>query len=182
MSYSIARALGGHRSTIDRELKRDWSHDAEVQQAGGCWPGSAQALADRRRRRRCKLLGHPELQAVVVEWLKEGWSPEHIAGRHKFEPGREHSLCQEAIYRFVYPRDGQSQSLAHQLSQQRRTRRPRRGRKPRSLTFTEARTIRHRSEAVNGLAEFDPWKADLMISRREIGPANVATIVESKSG
>ena len=88
----IARQLGRHRSTIYREIKRNWWHDAEVPQAEGYWPVSAQSLADGRRRRRCKLLRHPVLQAAVVERLKDGWSPEQIAGRLRLEPGRRLGL------------------------------------------------------------------------------------------
>ena len=98
----MARQLGRHRSTICREIKRNGWHDAEVPQAEGYWPVSAQSLSDGRRRRRCKLLRHPALQAAVVKRLKDGWSPEQIAGRLKLEPGREHTLCHETIYRFVY--------------------------------------------------------------------------------
>lgn len=177
----IARQLGRHRSTIYRELKRNWWHDAEVPQAEGYWPTSAQMLADRRRHRRCKLLRHPRLLAAVVERLKDGWSPEQIAGRLKLERGVRQRLCHETIYRFVYSKDGQSQDLARHLPEQRRARRPRRGRKPRSLVFPEASRIRHRPEAVNSRSEFGHWEADLMIFRKELGPANVATVVERKS-
>ena len=177
----IARQLGRHRSTIYRELKRNWWHDAEVPQAEGYWPVSAQLLADGRRRRRCKLLRHPRLQAAVVERLKDGWSPEQIAGRLRLEPGWKHTLCHETIYRFVYSKDGQSQDLARHLPEQRRTRRLRRGRKPRSLVFPEASRIRYRPAAVNSRSEFGHWEADLMIFRKELGPANVATVVERKS-
>lgn len=177
----IARQLGRHRSTIYRELKRNWWHDAEVPQAEGYWPTSAQMLADRRRHRRCKLLRHPRLQAAVVERLKEGWSPEQIAGRLRLERGVRQRVCHETIYRFVYSQEGQGQELARHLSEQRRTRRPRRGRKPRSLVFPEASRIRHRPEAVNTREEFGHWEADLMIFRKELGPANVATVVERKS-
>ncbi len=57
----IARVLGRHRSTIYRELRRNWWHDVEVPQAEGYWPVTAQQLADGRRRSSCKLLRHPGL-------------------------------------------------------------------------------------------------------------------------
>ncbi len=178
---AIARALGRHRSTVYREFRRNWWHNAEVPQAQGYWPVSAQMLADGRRRRRCKLLRHPKLQVAVVDRLKEGWSPEQIAGRLRMERSGRDRLCHETIYRFIYSKEGQSQELARHLPEQRRTRWPRRGRKPRSLVFPEACMIRHRPEAVNSRAEFGHWEADLMIFRREVGPTNVATVVERKS-
>lgn len=47
--------------------------------------------------------------------------------------------------------------------------------------FAETSRIHHRPEAVNARAEFGHWEADLMIFRKEHGPANVATVVERKS-
>nr|WP_281282931.1 helix-turn-helix domain-containing protein [Rubellimicrobium rubrum] len=88
----IARVLGRHRSTIYRELRRNWWHDAEVPQADGTWPVTAQQLADGQRRSTCKLLRRPGLQAAVVERLKDGWSPEQIAGRLKVEPVSGHTI------------------------------------------------------------------------------------------
>ena len=171
----IARQLVRHRSTIYREIKRNWWHDAEVPQAEGYWPTSAQMLADRRRHRRCKLLRHPRLQAAVVERLKEGWSPEQIAGRLRLERGARQRLGHETTDRFVNSKAGQGQDLARYLPK------PRRGRKPRGLVFPKASRIRHRPEAVNARSAFGYWEADRMIVRKEFGPANVATVIERTS-
>ena len=51
----IAADLGRHRSTIHREIARNWWHDVEVPQAEGYWPLTAQDLAVRRRRAMTKL-------------------------------------------------------------------------------------------------------------------------------
>ena len=177
----IARVLSRHRSTIYREIKRNWWHDVEVPQADGYWPLNAQKLTSDRRRRNCKLIRHPELLEAVVDRLKTGWSPEQIAGRLNAEPGRPHRLCHETIYRFVYSKDGQSEELARYLPERRRKRKPRYARKPRSLVFPETSAIRHRPTAVNSREEFGHWEADLMIFRKEHGPANVATLVERRT-
>jgi len=177
----IARLLGRHRSTIYRELRRNWWHDAAVPQAEGYWPVTAQRLAESRRRSSCKLLSHPDLRAAVIERLMEGWSPEQIAGRLRLESGGVHRLCHETIYRFVYSAEGQSRELARYLPERRRKRQPRRARRPRGLVFPETSRIHHRPAEVNARQEFGHWEADLMIFRKEHGPANVATVVERKS-
>lgn len=174
----IAAALGRHRSTIHRELRRNWWHDAEVPQAEGYWPLTAQDLAGRRRRARAKLERHPELRDAVIDRLRAGWSPEQIAGRLGVEPEAPQRLCHETIYRFVYGPMGQSEELARHLPRRRRRRRPRFARKPRSPVFPEHVAIRHRPEAVADRTEFGHWEADLMMFRREHGAANVATVVE----
>ena len=76
----IATALGRHRSTIHREIARNGWRDAEVPQAEGYWPLTAQELAVRRRCVRAKLERHPERREAVVDRLRAGWSPEQIAG------------------------------------------------------------------------------------------------------
>lgn len=47
--------------------------------------------------------------------------------------------------------------------------------------FPETSRIQHRPEEVNARAEFGHWEADLIIFRKEHGPANVATVIERKS-
>ena len=91
----IAAALGRHRSTIHREIARNWWRDAEVPQAEGYWPLTAQDLAGRRRRMGAKLERHAELRDAVVDRLRAGWSPEQIAGRLRIEPEAPYRLCHE---------------------------------------------------------------------------------------
>jgi len=177
----IARTLGRDRSTIHREIKRNWWHDEDVPQADGYWHMTAQMLADNRRRTYRKLIRHPDLRDAVIDRLKEGWSPEQIAGRLKIEPDSPHRLCHETIYQYVYSEDGQSQELARYLPDRRRKRKPRHARKPRSLVFPERMAIQNRPEEVNDRSQFGNWEGDLMIFRREHGSANVATLVERKS-
>ncbi|GGW38318.1 hypothetical protein GCM10011452_28310 [Gemmobacter lanyuensis] len=89
---AIAHVLSGHRSTIYREIRCNWWHDAEVPQADGYRSLTAQKLAADRRDR--KLIRHPDLLEAVVDRFKTGWSPEEIAGRMNAEPGSTHHLCQ----------------------------------------------------------------------------------------
>lgn len=177
----IAAALGRHRSTIHREIRRNWWHDVEVPQAAGYWPLTAQELADRRRHATCKLERHADLRDAVIDRLRAGWSPEQIAGRLRVEPAAAHRLCHETIYRFVYGPVGQSEELARYLPERRKRRRGRFSRKPQGAVFPEHAAIRHRPEAVGRRDEFGHWEADLMLFRQEHGPANVTTLVERRS-
>ena len=88
---------------------------------------SMKALSRRQKDR--KLMHHPELRELVIERIKDGWTPERIAGRLIYEnaPIR---ICQETIYRFVYSAEGMKEDLWWYLPEHRRKRRPRKGRAP----------------------------------------------------
>ncbi len=107
----IAETLGRDRSTIHREIKRNWWHGTEVPRADGYWHLTAQTLADRRHLKRRKLERYEDLRNEVIGRLKSGWSPEQIAGRLKIEPRAPYRICHEAIYQYVYSKSGQSQEL-----------------------------------------------------------------------
>ena len=50
-------------------------------------------------------LKNKDIYSYVLEHLRQGWSPEVIAGRLKFveHPGDPHwSICHETIYAFIY--------------------------------------------------------------------------------
>lgn len=177
----IARTLRRDRSTICRELRRNFWHDHEVPIAEGYWHVTAHGMAEDRRRRYRKLLRDPDLCAAVIDRLKEGWSPEQISGRLRLVSGSSARLSHETIYQYVYSQEGQDQQLARHLPERRRKRRPRYARKPRSLVFPTECAIRNRPETINSRSEFGHWEADLMIFRKEHGSANVATVVERKS-
>lgn len=89
----IAKKLGYHKSTIYRELKRNslWNKYT---------PGYASELARKRYsscRRKVKITG--SLEKIVRSGLKEGWSPEQVAGRVRKE--RIAKLSHESVYRYT---------------------------------------------------------------------------------
>lgn len=177
----IARTIRRDRSTVCRELKRNFWHDRVVPAAEGYWHLTAHQMAAARRRSYRKLVRNSLLRDGVIDRLKNGWSPEQIAGRLKVDSAGMLRLSPETIYQFVYSLEGKEQDLARFLPERRRKRRPRYGRKPRSLVFPNECAIRNRPEVINDRSQFGHWEADLMIFRKEHGPANVATVVERKS-
>jgi IS30 family transposase len=90
----IAAALDRSPSSIARELKRNGG--AKV----GYRPSYANDQAKARRWCGSKLLRHPELQALVLDRLRHGWSPQQVAGRLAREHGRV-IVSHETIYRFI---------------------------------------------------------------------------------
>ena len=67
----IAIQLGRHRSTIHREIRRNFWHDPEVPMATGYWHMNAQNLAAARRSRQRKLIRHDGLRLAVIDRLSE---------------------------------------------------------------------------------------------------------------
>jgi IS30 family transposase len=111
----IARALRRDRSTICRELRRNFWHDRDVPIAEGYWHVTAHGMAVDRRRKYRKLLRDPGLCAAVIDRLKDGWLPEQISGRLRLASGATARLSHETIYQYVYSREGQDQQLGRHL-------------------------------------------------------------------
>ena len=114
----IARALGRHRSTIGRELRRNAKTD------GWYRPGDAHDFARwrRSRSRRNRQFGQAEW-ALVEACLQEQWSPEQISGWLKL--WRLLSISHESIYRYIWEdrkRGGTLYLHLRQSSKQRRKR------------------------------------------------------------
>ena len=177
----IAARLGRHPSTIHRELGRDRFRDGD---RGFCgyFPLNAQDLARRRRRRRRKLTADDALREHVVGRLRDGWSPQQIAGRLKREPtDGGASVCHETIYRHVYGPEGREDGLHRHLPKARRRRGGRYGRRPRASPIPRERWIENRPTEIGTRETFGHWEADLLIFRKEHGKANVTSLVERKS-
>lgn len=77
----IAGALERHRSTVFREIKRNRFEDRKLPYLSGHCGVTAYQSAAARRARRGKLVRLKGLRKAVITQLKEGWSPEQIAGR-----------------------------------------------------------------------------------------------------
>ena len=155
----IARRLGRHRSTIDRELARNRCVD-------GYRPDSAGRRAWARKLRGSKIARSTRLRDHVEDRLAMGWSPEQIAGRMELD-GSEHRVSAESIYRHAYSPFGRQAGLPRLLAQ----RKPKRGRRRRNGRREPAipnRTpIHQRPTKAHLRSQFGHWEGDLMHFRRQ---------------
>ncbi len=76
----IAATLGRHKSTIYRELRRNFFR-GEGPEWQGYFPVTADKVARDRRQRLSKLVARADLRDHVIDRLQVGWSPQQIAGR-----------------------------------------------------------------------------------------------------
>lgn len=97
----MAKILGRHRSTIFRELKRNHFQDEQLPDIVGYFAVAAHQECATRRSRKRKLIKHSDLRHLVTDRIKDGWTPEQIAGRMRYE-GASHRVCQETIYRNLF--------------------------------------------------------------------------------
>ncbi|MBV8998752.1 MAG: IS30 family transposase [Solirubrobacterales bacterium] len=175
----IARALGRHRSTIGREIKRTCP--------GERWRYRPLA-AERRRARRArrpkpgKLASNPRLLAAVEQGLAECWSPEQISARlrREYPDDRGMRISHETIYRALYVQS--RGELRRQLARQLRTGRDRR--KARGRVETRGRIpdmvpISQRPPEVADRAVPGHWEGDLLLGAH--GRSSVATLVERRT-
>jgi len=177
----MARQLGRHRSTIYREIRRNTFRDPELPDYDGYYSTVADDIAKERRRRLRKLRRHPHLRRMVIEKLEAYWSPEQIAGRLLADGISLVRICAETIYRFIYGKEDYGLGLYRYLPEARRKRRPRGSRKPRNSVFPVSHRISQRPDFIGDRSVFGHWEGDLLIFERELGHANVTSLVERKS-
>lgn len=155
----IARRLGRHRSTIDRELACNGNVD-------GYLSDTADRRAWVRRVRGSRVERSTRLSAHIEDRLAMGWSPEQIAGRMELDEV-EHTVCTESIYRHVFSQTGRRAGLPKLLPQRksRRGRRARNGRREPSIP--NRIPMDQRPKGAEGRKEFGHWEGDLMHFRRQ---------------
>lgn len=94
----VAAKLGVHKSTIYREIKKG------LDENGTYWAVIAQEYVDLRKKNSVyqpKIDTCVELRNYVVLHLRDGWSPETIAGKAKRDK-TSFSICAESIYAWIY--------------------------------------------------------------------------------
>ncbi len=157
----IAAALDRAPSSVSRELKRNSGSKL------GYKPSFAGEQAKARRWRGSRLLRHPELQALILERLGRGWSPEQVAGRL----ARDHArtiVSHETIYRFIAAQIARTKNYAWRLYLPRgKSKRGLRGRKGGSSVqhIKDRAPIAWRPTAAADRAVPGHWEADLMLFR-----------------
>lgn len=173
----IARSLGRSKSTVSRELKRNstaeyrlyLSHRAHVR-----------AVLRKKQANTHHRLKNERINAYVRSMLKDGWSPELIAGRIRMDqPGL--SISYEAIYQYIYHPDTENrQELIGYLARAHRKRRPKGiGRKVRKTRIPNRIPIDDRPAAVEDRIQFGHWEGDSLVSRKSRYALN--SLVERKS-
>ncbi len=172
----IANAVGTHRTTVYRELRRNGRDGLHKRNYTAL---AAQQTAGKRRAQKAarsrKIRG--DLQRLVELKLRLGWSPEQICGRLKLEHGV--SLSHETVYQHVL-RDALAggklrYSLRHRGYGYRRFRQTRYVRKPPA----QVRTIAERPAAANERLQIGHWERDLVVSAKN--SSSLLTIVDRKS-
>ena len=155
----IASGLDRSPSTVARELKSNGSRTQGYQ------PRYADQQAHARRWRGSRLERDDGLREKVLSLLKQGWSPEQVAGRMAMESGKK-SISHESIYRFVYGQLARTQdySWRHYLPRSRFKRgwRGRKGGSPASF-MAKRRSIAERPQSVADRRTPGHWEADLML-------------------
>jgi IS30 family transposase len=170
----IARALGRHRSTISREVRRN-SKD----RTGRVY---RPALADdyarwRRSRSRRNQRLTPEDWATVVKHLRLEWSPEQIAGRYRKAGGLR--ISHETIYRYVWQDKRRGGTHYEHLRQSGKKRRKRYGAYDSRGRLAGKRPISQRPAAVENRSEPGHWEIDTVLGK---GRPCIATLVERSAG
>src|SRR5689334_5618023 len=95
----IAARLGRDRSVISREVAR---HGGRAGYRAAT--ADEQAAAARERPKKLAVERSPRLRTIVVDLLRDGWSPASIAGRLPIDyaPDQACRVSHEAIYQWIY--------------------------------------------------------------------------------
>lgn len=169
ISFSgIAQKIGRHTSTICRELNRNapsvhkgyyLSHKAQ-ERADNRW-----AITHKRERLKSR-----EVRKYVEDKLKQGWSPEIIAGRISIDKTGE-SISHEAIYQYIY--EEKKELIAYLVRRHRKRLEKGHSRKHQKSHIPNRVSISERPEVVNKRKRIGDWENDLMVSRQSTSVLNV---------
>jgi IS30 family transposase len=173
----IAKAIGRSKSTLSRELKRNASLEYKLYLSHRAYGRAVQRRKQASQRLRLK---NDRIISYVTTKLKEGWSPEQIAGRIGIDhPGR--SISHEAIYQYIYhPETEGRQDLIRCLRRAHRKRKNKGiGRKERKTKIPNRVPIDLRPSLVQDRLQYGHWEADSLVSRKS--PVAMNSLVERKS-
>lgn len=167
----IAMQLSRSKSTISREIQRNRGEK-------GYRPKQAQEKAAQRWREADKAIKFDEaMQATVVGYLRQEWSPEQITGYC-----RKHNIAMvshERIYRFVWADMTNGGSLHDHLRHQRKRYKKRYGSQDKRGTIAGRISIEERPAMVDKKSRLGDWEGDTIIGKGHQGA--VVTLVERKS-
>lgn len=170
----IGQAIGKDKSTVSRELSRN----VPSQHKGYYLGHKAQDRAYQRwqtSHHRLRL-NDDETREYVEKHLKEGWSPELIAGRIKIDKPRL-SISHESIYQYIYLES--SELIIYLVRQHKKRKRRGYSRKHKKTHIPNRKPISERPAEVTKRERLGDWEADSMVCQKSREALNV--LVERKS-
>jgi IS30 family transposase len=168
----IAKQLGYHRSTIFREIARNKNKQGYI-------PFFVELKLAKKRKRSFKLNREIKLKNFIFACMQNGWSPNAISGRLKYETNGSWKISPETIYRYIYSDYGIRNKFYKFLRHQRTWRYPRISRHKRSKIPNRV-LITERGFNANKRLEIGHWEGDLMCFKKGI-KTNLITIRERVS-
>ena len=177
MKYrDIAIELKRNHSALVREYNRNIK-SVEL----GYLPDTADILAKARKARHgLKIDRHPELKSEIVRLMRyEGYSPDIVAGRLRSD-GAKVRISSEAIYQFVYSKEGTKLELYKSLIHRRPKRNQRYGRRTRGDYGIPERVFISQRPTLDP-KDFGNFEADLTFFKGNKS-INLSTMVDRKTG
>ena len=161
-----ARRLGRQPSTIGRELKRNSLKDEYVA------IHAQQNFLDRQRR--VVTSKHPlknsNVYAYVTARLRDGWSPDQIAGKLRKDHlgDRYWWITAETIYRWIYQPEQvkRDDPWYENLRRKQKKRKKYHGRKVHRSHIPDRVSIHQRDEVINQRKQFGHWEGDTVEGKR----------------
>ena len=165
-NQQCAKRLSRSVSTIGRELKRN-SFKHLFTQRLVYEPIRAQRLTLARKEKAFKakqFLKNPDVYQYCIDHLKQGWSPEQIAGRLELEHSNDNHwhICHETIYRFIYSKKylfNRDHPLWEYLRRKQKRRRKRGGRKAHRVSIHQRPTV------IDQKIEPGHWEGDSIVGK-----------------
>lgn len=176
----MARVLKRCRSTIFRELKRNYFSDESMPKCDGYYGAAAHLMQADRRARDRKLIKHPELCKRVIERIKD-----ELDARADLQPndprtGNAAGLPRNHLSLHLLQRRharGFVVVLANASRRAQTTTHPQR----REPKFHRDVSILFRPDDVAHRRQFGHWEGDLMLFKQKLGQANVTSLVKRVS-
>lgn len=160
----IARKIGYDRATVGREISaRSTPNGYFAKHAQTSYAGKRKACHPRNK------IEETTIGGFVIGKIREGWSPETIAGRIEKEIGEgirkaSDTLCAETIYQFIYDSDfGKREKLWQYLRRGKKRRTKKQGRRSQSEPIVNRVFIDERPKQVELREEVGHWESDAVI-------------------
>jgi transposase, IS30 family len=170
----IARELGCSQSSVSREIKRN-----RVRKRYD--PRQAKVKARIRRRyskyQGMKVRERPDLQTFIVRKMKEGWTPDEIAGRLKATGGIIPYISAKGIYKWLYSVHGQrhcSLLCSRQLKPKKRRPKAERSMIPNRIGIEE------RPEEANNRSVYGHAETDTAVSGKRHGSTHALAVLHER--